>query len=82
MKRLPAELCRIIAHSLVRECAVITAQELAGENGAGDSVVNLSHDVYVRYDMIYGIRYIGSLRNSLGRQLSHEKTSAGCSSSA
>ncbi len=63
-KRLPDELCRIIAGFLVRECAVITAQELANEDGEIDSVVDLSHDVYVHYVMIDGIRYIRSLRNS------------------
>ena len=63
-KRLPDELCRIIAGFLVRECAVITAQELADQNSAANSAIDLSHDVYIRYVMIDGIRYIGSLRNS------------------
>jgi len=63
-KRLPDELCRIIAGFLVQECVVITAQELANEDGEIDSVVDLSHDVYVHYVMIDGIRYIRSPRNS------------------
>ena len=63
-KRLPDELCRIIASFLVRECAVVTTQELVDKNSATDSVVDLSNDVYIRYVMIDGIRYIRSLRNS------------------
>jgi hypothetical protein len=63
-KGLPDEICWMIAGYLIRECAIITAQELANEDSASDSVIDLSHDVYVRYIMIEGIRYIRSLRNS------------------
>ena len=63
-KLLPAELCRMIAGFLIRECAVITAQALADQNSMNNCFVDLSRDVYTRYVMIDGIRYIGSLRNS------------------
>ncbi|RDL36813.1 uncharacterized protein BP5553_06165 [Venustampulla echinocandica] len=63
-KGLPDELCQIIAGFLVRECAVITAQELADQDSTTNSIVDLSHNVYVRYVMIDDIRYIGSLRSS------------------
>lgn len=65
-KALPYDVCRMIARLLVRECAVITTQELADQESATctDSVVELSHNVYVRYVMMDGIRYIAGLRSS------------------
>ncbi|TAQ88178.1 hypothetical protein B7494_g3492 [Chlorociboria aeruginascens] len=63
-KGLPDDICWMIAGHLIRECAIITAQELANEDSASDSIIDLSHDVYVRHIMIEGIRYIRSLRNS------------------
>jgi hypothetical protein len=62
-KGLPDEICWIIARHLVRECAVITAQELPIEE-ASDSVIDFSLDVYARHVVIEGIRYIRCLRNS------------------
>jgi len=63
-KGLPYEICWMIAGYLIRECAVITAQELANEDSASTSVIDLSCNLYVRYIMIEGIRYIQSLRSS------------------
>ncbi|CAD6456659.1 127314ca-dd94-4fbc-9c12-f5e5b2e313b3 [Sclerotinia trifoliorum] len=63
-KRLSDELCWMIAGHLIRECAIIIVQELANEDSANDSIIDLSRNVYVRYIMIEGTRYIRSLRNS------------------
>ncbi|KAF8854774.1 hypothetical protein BDZ45DRAFT_758324 [Acephala macrosclerotiorum] len=54
----------MIAGFLVRECAIITAQELANQNSSTNSVLDFSQDVYIRYIVIDGIRYIKSLRNA------------------
>ncbi|PQE33521.1 hypothetical protein CJF32_00003384 [Rutstroemia sp. NJR-2017a WRK4] len=62
-KGLPDEICWMIAGHLVRECAVITAQELPNEEPS-DSAIDFSHDVYARHIVIEGIRYIRCLRNS------------------
>jgi len=61
---LPDEICQMIAGYLIRECATVTAQELANKDSPDNSIINLSHDVYVRYITIEGIRYIYSLRNA------------------
>ncbi len=66
VRGLPDELCQIIAGFLVRECAVITAEELANQNSVDNSVLDLSQDVYGRYVVIDGVRYIKSLRNASG----------------
>lgn len=63
-KGLPDELCRMIAGFLIREAAVVTAQELANQESVSNSILDLSQDVYVRYIRIDGIRYVRSLRNA------------------
>jgi hypothetical protein len=54
----------MVARQLVRECALITAEAPATEDNVSDAVVNLSHEVYVRYIMMEVTRYIRSVRNS------------------
>jgi hypothetical protein len=60
-KELPDEICWMIAGYPIRECAVITAQELANEESESDSVVDYSRDVYAHHIVIEGIRYIRCL---------------------
>ncbi len=54
----------MIAEFLVRECAVVTAQEQTLGSAVSDCLVDLSRNVYVRYHVVDGFRYIKSLQNS------------------
>lgn len=54
----------MIAGFLVRECAVVTAQEQTLETAMCGSLFDLSHNVYTRYRVVDGVRYVASLQNS------------------
>lgn len=54
----------MVAGYLVRECAIITAEELALDVCASDSQIDLSLDVYAHYVSIEGILYVQSLHNA------------------
>lgn len=62
--RLPAEILMAIAGLLVRECAVITAEEQSLGTDVSDMTVNLTQDVYVNYTIIEGLRYVKSISNT------------------
>lgn len=61
--RLPVELIVIIAKLLVRERAVVTAQEQVHGSNASDSRVSLHGNVYALFQVIDGVRYVQSLHN-------------------
>ncbi|KAH8895320.1 hypothetical protein GQ53DRAFT_838981 [Thozetella sp. PMI_491] len=62
LRSLPGELLLLVATFLVRECAVVTARE--SRDPLADCDVDLFKNVYVQYELIDGVRYIRSLRNS------------------
>ncbi|KAL8282738.1 hypothetical protein RB597_010128 [Gaeumannomyces tritici] len=64
LKQLPMETCDMVAGYLVRECAIVTSQELALSDNSIDSLVELSRDIYARYVSIEGIPYIQALYNA------------------
>lgn len=64
-RKLPLELCPFISSYIVRGCMAASAQiVVADHEGSSDSIVDLSHNIYARYVVIDGIRYIVSLRSS------------------
>ena len=63
--KLPHEVLAMIAELLVRECATVTGQAQAWEQNASDYLVDLSRDVYARYHVVDGVRYVKSLGNFL-----------------
>lgn len=69
LRGLPEEICRMVAGSLARECAVVNFQELTSTVAASESPlchyqkVHLSHDVYAQYIDIEGVQYIQALSN-------------------
>ncbi|KAI1500052.1 hypothetical protein F5X99DRAFT_430004 [Biscogniauxia marginata] len=63
-RNLPDELWLLTAQYLVRECAIVTVQELTIQPRVCDSVFDLSRDVYVQYVMFEGARYLKSIKNS------------------
>lgn len=69
LRGLPEEICRMVAGSLVPECAVVNFQELTSTVAASEPPVrhhqkiHLSHDVYAQYIDIEGVRYIRALSN-------------------
>ncbi|KAK1772530.1 hypothetical protein QBC33DRAFT_13986 [Phialemonium atrogriseum] len=63
LNQLPQEICHMVAGYLVRECAIVTSQELALDVSAFNSLVDLSHDVYAQYVRIEGVLYLRSLHN-------------------
>ncbi|KAH6949273.1 hypothetical protein DER45DRAFT_588581 [Fusarium avenaceum] len=62
--RLPAETLMAIAGLLVRECAVITAEERSEGTNVSDITVDLRQDVYISYTTVDGIRYVKSISNT------------------
>lgn len=62
--RLPVELVVVIAKLLVRECALVTAQEQTLESNASDCLVSLHDSVYALFQVVDGVRYVKSLRSS------------------
>lgn len=66
LKRLPEEICHMVAGSLVRECAIVNLQALAASTDSlisPSQTVDLSQDIYAQYIHIEGIRYIQALSN-------------------
>ncbi|KAJ2988537.1 hypothetical protein NUW58_g3920 [Xylaria curta] len=64
LRRIPLELCQVIAGYLVRECAIVTHQELARDIHPSDFTIDLSQDVYATYKRIEGVVYVQSLHNT------------------
>lgn len=63
--RLPAEMLTMIANLLVRECAIVTAQEQALPDALPSSfIVDLTQNVYAQYLDIDGFCHVKSLQNS------------------
>ncbi|KAG7421587.1 hypothetical protein Forpe1208_v000122 [Fusarium oxysporum f. sp. rapae] len=65
--RLPAETLMAIAGLLVRECAVITAEEQSRGVNVSDMTVDLTQDVYISYTTVDGVRYVKSIGNTLSK---------------
>ncbi|KAL7762651.1 hypothetical protein ACKLNR_009186 [Fusarium oxysporum f. sp. zingiberi] len=65
--RLPAETLMAIAGLLVRECAVITAEEQSLGVNVFDMTVDLTQDVYISYTTVDGVRYVKSIGNTLSK---------------
>ncbi|KAH8891427.1 hypothetical protein GQ53DRAFT_841379 [Thozetella sp. PMI_491] len=63
LARLPHELMVMIATFLVRECAIVSAQESSDGATVADLDVDLSQNVYVQYELIDGVRYVRTLQN-------------------
>jgi hypothetical protein len=63
--RLPAETLMAIAGLLVRECAVITAEEQSLGTNVSDIAVDLAQDVYISYTIVDGVRYVKSIGNTV-----------------
>ncbi|KAI1820331.1 hypothetical protein F4861DRAFT_73742 [Xylaria intraflava] len=64
LREIPLELCQLIAGYLVRECAIVTYQELARNVHPSEFIIDLSQDVYATYKRIEGVAYVQSLRNT------------------
>lgn len=64
MAGVPAELRYMVAEHLVRECAVISCQELTSLSHGSGAEVDLSRDVYATYVSFEGIHYVQSLDNN------------------
>ncbi|SPO00879.1 uncharacterized protein DNG_03627 [Cephalotrichum gorgonifer] len=64
MSHMPEELCLMVAEHLLRECAVVTCQELTSYSHGPESSVDLSLDVYVTYVKFEGIPYLQTLSNT------------------
>lgn len=69
LSQLPQELCYMVAGYLVRQCATLTAQELALDVCATDSLVDLSRDVYAQCVRIEGVLYVQSLYNTTSSEV-------------
>ena len=65
LKQMPLELCSMVAGYLVRECAIVTAQELDLDSCAAEASIKLSPGVYAQYTSIEGNLYVQSLHNTL-----------------
>ncbi|KAL9574036.1 hypothetical protein ACKAV7_001812 [Fusarium commune] len=65
--RLAAETLMAIAGLLVRECAVITAEEQSLGVNVSDMTVDLTQDVYISYTTVDGVRYVKSIGNTLSK---------------
>lgn len=63
MGGMPEELGYMVAEHLVRECSIVTCQELTLQSHGSDSEVDLSRDVYATYVSFEGIQYVQSLSN-------------------
>lgn len=65
--RLPAKTLMAIARLLVRECAVITAEEQSLGINVSDMTVDHTQDVYISYTTVDGIRYVKSISNTASK---------------
>ena len=61
--KLPIELWRVVAGHLVRFSLAVTGQELVCQDSVDDNILDICQDMYARYVIIDGIKYIKSLRN-------------------
>lgn len=64
LSRMPEELCYMVAENLIRECAIISFQELTSQFYVFPLEVDLSRDVYATYVSFEGIQYVQSLQNN------------------
>ena len=60
---MPAELRYMVAQHLVRECAVVSCQELTSQSHGSGAEIDLSRDVYATYVSFEGIQYVQTLGN-------------------
>jgi hypothetical protein len=61
-----------IAGLLVRECAVITAEEQSLGTNVSDMTVDLTQDVYISYTIVDGVRYVKSIDNTMSKFCNEE----------
>ncbi|KAI0490551.1 hypothetical protein F4859DRAFT_520317 [Xylaria cf. heliscus] len=64
LRKIPLELCYMIVPYLVRECAIVTYQELVRDVHPSEFVIDLSQNVYAIYKRIEGVMYVQSLHNT------------------
>ncbi|PNY29905.1 Uncharacterized protein TCAP_00182 [Tolypocladium capitatum] len=64
LRKMPQELCYLVAEYITQELAAITCQDLARDVHPSNSTIDLARDVYAIYVSIEGISYLQSLHSS------------------